>query len=235
MPHVSAPLPPYCVRISPRAKRVRLVVAPGSGLTVITPKGFDPSLVPGIVCDRLEWVHHHLERLAANETSAPPDRVELRAVDQVFAVRYRTGQARSVRVRRCGPASLEISGDIGRRDLVDAALRAWLKREARRLLPPFLANKAKRFGLEYASVTVRLQRTRWGSCSAKKGISLNAKLLFLPPELARYVLAHELAHTKHLNHSAKYWRFLESLDPCARALDLALRDARQYVPAWANE
>jgi len=232
---------------------VRLVIAPGSGLTIVTPKGFDPDLIPGIVCDRLEWVNRHLERLAAHAPPAPVTKVELRAVERVFAVRYRNvrsggelaGRAGNiadgdaldtgnVRVRRCGPASLEVSGDIERRDLVDAALRIWLRREARQLLPSLLAGEARLFSLSYSSVTVRLQRTRWGSCSAKGGISLNAKLLFLPSELAHYILAHELAHTKHLNHSATYWRFLESLTPRAHVLDRALRDARRFVPAWAG-
>jgi len=229
-------LPPYRVRVSPRAKRVRLVVAPGLGLTVVTPSGFDPGLVPNIVTDRLEWINHHLERLATHAAPPPPpvDRVELRAVGYALAVRYRNADAGSVRARRCGPASLEVSGDIQRRDLVDAALRVWLKKEAQTLLPPLLAGLARDFGLGYSSVTVRLQRTRWGSCSAKGGISLNARLLFLPPELARYVLAHELAHTRHLNHSAKYWRFLASIDPDAQASDRALKHARRFVPVWAE-
>jgi len=229
-------LPPYRVRVSPRAKRVRLVVAPGLGLTVVTPSGFDPGLVPNIVTDRLEWINRHLARLAAHVAEPPPpaDRVELRAVGCGLAVRYRNADVGNVRVRRCGPASLEVSGDIQRRDLVDGALRAWLKKEAQTLLPPLLAGMARDFGLSYSAVTVRLQRTRWGSCSAKGAISLNARLLFLPPELARYVLAHELAHTRHLNHSAKYWRFLASLYPDAQALDQILRDARRFVPAWAG-
>jgi len=162
--------------------------------------------------------------------------VDLLAVGMAFAVRYRNArQAGSVRARQCGPASLEVSGDVQCRDLVDMALRAWLKGQARQFLPPLLESSARRFDLEYSSVTVRLQRTRWGSCSAKGGISLSAKLLFLPPDLTLYVLAHELAHTKHHNHSAAYWRFLESLVPDTRALDRALREARLFVPAWANE
>jgi len=168
----------------------------------------------------------------------PPDRVILRAVDMAFAVRYRNAdsarKAQGVRTRQCGPASLEVSGDIARRDLVDASLRAWLKGQAGRLLPPLLAHEAGRFGLGYSSAAVRLQRTRWGSCSVKGTISLNAKLLFLPPELARYVLVHELAHTRHHNHSAAYWDFLASLLPNTPALDRALKDAGPLVPAWAN-
>ncbi|WP_051271906.1 M48 family metallopeptidase [Fundidesulfovibrio putealis] len=257
----SLSLPPYAHRISPRAKRVRLVITPETGLTVVTPPGFDPGLLAGIVMDRLEWVEHHLERAnAARQSPAePPARVELRAVGRVLSVRYRAGSftagrnaqerpgssrmdgaaAREkdlggVRVREQGISTLEVAGNIACRDSVMQALRRWLVREGQRVLPPWLESEAARLGLSYSGTSVRLQRTRWGSCSAKGLISLNARLLFLPEEVAGYVLAHELAHTVHLNHSPAYWRFLERLLPGASQLDRALREARRLVPAWAR-
>lgn len=247
VPAISPSLPAFALRVSARARRVRLVITPESGLTVVTPAGFDPGLVPGIVRERLNWVNHHLDKALAvrQEASLPPASVELRAVGSVLAVRYRAGNrgagvgsdsatAGSVRVRREGFASLGVSGAIACRESVSEALRAWLRREAGRLLPPLLEAEAKRTDLRFSSVTIRLQRTRWGSCSTKGVISLNARLLFLPSELACYVLAHELAHTVHLNHSDKYWRFLESIHPGAQELDRQLRTARRYVPAWAR-
>jgi predicted metal-dependent hydrolase len=251
----SQPLPPYSHRVSPRAKRVRLIITPETGLTVVTPPGFDPGLLPGIVKDRLEWVEHHLERANAARQAPvePPACVELRSVGRVLSVRYRTGSftagrstqerdratARKkdlggVRVREKGIATLEVAGNIACRDSVTHALRRWLVREGQRVLPPWLESEAARLGLSYSGTSVRLQRTRWGSCSAKGLISLNARLLFLPEQVAGYVLAHELAHTVHLNHSAAYWRFLERLLPGASQLDRALREARHLVPSWAR-
>lgn len=228
-------LPPYALRVSPRARNVRLVIAPGKGLTLVVPPGFDASLAPGIVAGRLDWVNRHLERIASmpEPERLPPSSVELRAVERVLAVRYRAGDAASVSVRPAGPSSLCVSGGIACRDSVARALRAWLKREAARELGGMLHVMAARTGLGYSGLTVRLQRSRWGSCSARGGVSLNARLLFLPPELCSYVLAHELAHTVHLNHSPEYWSFLEEIMPEARLLDGRLRSARRYVPWWA--
>jgi predicted metal-dependent hydrolase len=225
---------------------VRLVITPETGLTVVTPQGFDPGLVPGIVRERLNWVNHHLGKAQAvrDEATLAPATVELRAVGSILTVRYRAGNQGSanlspagvgnIRVRNEGSASLGVTGDIACRDSVSQALRTWLKREAGRLLPPLLEAEADRTNLSFSSVTIRLQRTRWGSCSVKGVISLNARLLFLPAELAGYVLAHELAHTVHLNHSGKFWNFLESIRPGALELDRRLRTARSYVPAWAR-
>ncbi|MFP5220709.1 MAG: M48 family metallopeptidase [Acidobacteriota bacterium] len=247
------PLPPYSHRVSARARRVRLVITPENGLTVVTPPGFDTGLLAGIVMKRLDWVEHHLKRALAvrQEAFAPPSTLELRAVQRVWSVRYRASgfsagkSSRTggeppepgtggVRVREQGISTLEVAGNIACRDSVAVALRRWLVREGQRLLPPWLEAEAQRLGLAFSGTSVRLQRSRWGSCSARGLISLNARLLFLPREVAGYVLVHELAHTVHLNHSAQYWRLLERLLPGARKLDRTLREARHLVPAWTR-
>ena len=233
----TAELPQYALRLSPRARRVRLTVCPRRGLTVVIPRGFNPALVPDIVRGRLEWATRHLERVEAlrHEALAPPAAVELAALGRVWSVRYRARPGvRGVRLAASGGDSLEISGDLSGREPVREVLRTWLRREAARHLPPMLDALSTALGLPHAGLTVRLQRTRWGSCSASGAISLNARLLFLPPELARYVMVHELAHTLHLNHSPAYWQALESLLPGAKALDRQLRRARRHVPAWAS-
>jgi predicted metal-dependent hydrolase len=90
--------------------------------------------------------------------------------------------------------------------------------------------------LSFCSVQVRRQRTRWGSCSAKGAISLNLCLLFQSPAVLRYLLCHELAHTEHMNHSARFWRRVEQCEPQYRALDAELlRTGWNRVPQWVLE
>ncbi|MCF7822735.1 MAG: M48 family metallopeptidase [Candidatus Marinimicrobia bacterium] len=67
---------------------------------------------------------------------------------------------------------------------------------------------AEQYGFSYNKISIRHQRSRWGSCSAKNNISLNHKLFFLPTELSDYVLLHELAHTKQKNHGPQFWEIL---------------------------
>jgi predicted metal-dependent hydrolase len=74
-----------------------------------------------------------------------------------------------------------------------------------------LKTLADRFGFAYTGVTVRNQRTRWGSCSACNRISLNVKLVLLPKELMDYVLLHELVHTRQKHHGPEFWRELQTL------------------------
>ena len=78
---------------------------------------------------------------------------------------------------------------------------------------------ATEFGFSYNRLTIRNQKTRWGSCSTKNSLSLNIKLALLPDELKDLILVHELVHTEIKNHGPDFWRKLESIYPDARELD----------------
>ncbi len=88
------------------------------------------------------------------------------------------------------------------RDVVETHLRRLAGTE----LPPRCQELAARHGLTITRVTIRNQRTRWGSCSARGAISLNWRLIQMPPDVADYVILHELMHLKQPNHSRKFWR-----------------------------
>ena len=81
-------------------------------------------------------------------------------------------------------------------------------------------------------VAIRCQRTRWGSCSTRGTVSLNCSLVFLRPEVVHYLFVHELAHTKHMNHSPSFWRLVEKLEPNFRVLDRELLAGWRTVPGW---
>jgi len=83
------------------------------------------------------------------------------------------------------------------------------KLEARKKIISRLYQLARQYGFSYNRVSIRNQRTRWGSCSGKGNISLNIKMVALPPELFDYVILHELVHTRIHNHSRKFWKELD--------------------------
>ena len=98
------------------------------------------------------------------------------------------------------------------------------KEEARKKLGKRLSELAMEHNFQYNRVSIRNQKTRWGSCSSKDNISLNMKLLHLPDQLIDYILLHELVHTRVKNHSQDFWNELETVVPNARIVDKQLRD-----------
>lgn len=95
--------------------------------------------------------------------------------------------------------------------------------EATARLTARLAELAARHGYSYGRVSVRCQKTRWGSCSARNDISLNQKLLALPAELMDFVLLHELVHTRIKNHGPAFWAEMEGVAGNAREKAARLR------------
>jgi predicted metal-dependent hydrolase len=98
-------------------------------------------------------------------------------------------------------------------DAPKQALRAALRAAAARELPPRLMELAGRAGLRVSRVTVRDQRSRWGSCSSRGAIALNWRLLLMPPEVRDYVLWHELMHLRRADHSPAFWKLVAGVCP----------------------
>ena len=83
-------------------------------------------------------------------------------------------------------------------------------RKAIQIFPERTAYFAKRMGVTYNRITIREQKTRWGSCSAAGNLNFNWKLVLMPPEILDYVVVHELAHRREMNHSPRFWAIVES-------------------------
>lgn len=88
--------------------------------------------------------------------------------------------------------------------LTDAQLRD-LKKRASAVIPERVAYFAPMVGVSYGRITIRSQKTRWGSCSSKGNLNFNCLLLLTPPEVLDYVVVHELCHRKQMNHSPRFW------------------------------
>ena len=103
------------------------------------------------------------------------------------------------------------------------AVEEHLRRLAERELPPRVMEYAGIHQLSVQRVTVRGQRTRWGSCSRRGTISLNWRLIQTPPFVSDYIILHELMHLREMNHSSRFWRQVESVCPDYRQAEQWLK------------
>jgi predicted metal-dependent hydrolase len=108
-------------------------------------------------------------------------------------------------------------------------LERYLRRLATQELPAKVMHHAAVNGLKVARVTVRNQKSRWGSCSSTGTLSLNWRLIQTPQFVCDYIILHELAHLRHMNHSTKFWREVESLCPDYPRAKKWLREHRQFL------
>lgn len=106
---------------------------------------------------------------------------------------------------------------------IAAAVKKLEKHHALAVLPERVAFLAEKHGLRYGRVSIRQQKTRWGSCSSENHISLNSRMVVLPEQLCDYIILHELVHTRHKNHGPQFWNMLCQLEPRAREYARALR------------
>ncbi len=225
---------PTRIRHHPRARRIKLRVLRDESVEVVAPPGTAPGAVARALARAEGWIAR--QRAAVRAARLPPDergpfplRLRLAATGQDVAVRYGDAARPSWRWHGTGlyVELPERAPDAARTVLVDA-----LRDRCRAALEPRLHRMADRYGLRPAAVTWRNQKSRWGSCSARGRLSLNVRLLFLAPELADYVLAHELAHLAHADHSPAFWRRVDGMVSGLSRLRVQMRSAPDRVPDW---
>ncbi len=224
------------------------------GLEVVVPPGFDRSEIPGLLREKRRWIERTRRELDAQRALLDPwphdripEKIELQAIGETCTIETLPRDAGRVSARELDGRRILLSGPLDDAERWRAALKRWLVRKARRHLAAWVEREAGVHRLRHGSVSIRWQKSRWGSCSRRGGrragrarppagpsLSLNAGLLFLPPHLARYVILHELCHTERMDHSPTFWARLERIEPQARALREELRSAWRYVPSWVE-
>lgn len=220
---------PFAVRVSPRARRLTARVHVGGRVEIVVPVGVNAHAVRDFVQRFTPWIDR---KVAAMRSFVAP----MEPVPPSIALAF-TGEYLDVEWCRGAGRRLEQRGDRIMVQAPDdsaarALLQSWLKSAAEERLVPQLLQLAADLKYSVSRVSIRCQRTRWGSCSTRGTVSLNCSLVFLNPEVVRYLFIHELAHTKHMNHSASFWRLVEKLEPDYRRLDRELLAGWRTVPAW---
>jgi hypothetical protein len=245
----SPELPPYQVRESARAKHVSIKISVQGDVEVVVPSRFDRAQLPAILAKRRDWILRSQAKLLKDQAHLDdhwqqqrPEALEFRWQSPVqqahpcetWQVIYEaTGSTGAL----CLPIPgnrLKVRGDVDNLSLCQQVLQKWLTHKAHKELVPWLRQLSFDLDLPFKRASVRGQKTRWGSCSSRKDISLNYKLLFLPAELVEYVLVHELCHTRHMNHSRQFWQLVDKKLPGYEPWRQALKTGWQYVPRWVE-
>lgn len=212
MPTISdSELGEITIRRSSKSRSMKATVAPNGQLRITL-----PNYVPLFMAKRM--ISGSRTQLRELLTTRP---------SLIISDGMQLGKSHSLQVRRSNTHSLRRSGnqliltlgpdeqttDQAIVEEVRSELQTILRREAKHHLPHRLRHLAETYGFSYSSLRFTHASSRWGSCNNKQAISLNIGLMKLPFELIDYVLIHELSHTKHLNHSTRFWDEVARADP----------------------
>jgi predicted metal-dependent hydrolase len=200
-----------------RARRYILRVRPDGTLRVTVPRGGSRREAEQFVRKHQRWIRRERDRVrtehAPREWTAGSE-ILLRGALARIAVDACNGSA----IVRYGDRQIAIEAGAELRPAIEADLRELARRE----LVDRLHELAAAHDLVPGAVSIRNQRSRWGSCARNGNIALNFRLVQMPPAVRDYVLLHELMHIRHQNHSRRFWKLVEAVCP-------AFRDAERWL------
>ena len=192
------------LRPSRRASRLSLRISRLKGqVTLSLPLSCPMAQAKNFILEKESWIRAHLADLP-QVAHAGLDRQVPFAGRQLT---IRPGAGRQVVLQG---AHLLVPGN---ESLVPARVKAFLKLQARFALHEAVDHYSERLGRPYGRLTLRDTTSRWGSCSTQGNLNFSWRLIMAPPEVLRYVAAHEVAHLEQMNHSAAFWALVERLFP----------------------
>ncbi len=192
---------------NPRARRYILRLTPDGIARLTVPRGGSLAEAKRFAERQTAWLEKQLLRQAKTPSRPREWLVGTEILFRGQLVRLDAGEPGAVRFETEVVRVPEATGDLRR------AVERHLRQLAARELPPLVLEFAARHGLRVARVSVRNQRSRWGSCSRRGHISLNWRLVQTPVFVRDYIILHELAHLRQMNHSPRFWAEVARLCP----------------------
>ncbi|MAP11448.1 MAG: hypothetical protein CMQ61_05275 [Gammaproteobacteria bacterium] len=226
--HALGEVIPYQWVRSKRRRHTHLVMDDVHGLQLRTPMWVQAGEADRLVATNASWALEVIARRARADADKQPlaSGSRLPLLDRDIEVVIRPANKTRVSLRG---DQLVVAGPEGVQSQLRDLLERWYRGQARGLLWDRALVLGAPLDLKPTGISIRAQKTRWGSCNRNGGLNLNWRLLLLPVELSDYVLAHELCHLRQMNHSPAFWALLRELMP-----DYAAREARLNVIRGAN-
>ena len=220
----------YTIRESARARWISASVRPETGVVVTVPRSARRDEVARFVLRHRGWMLKQANRLASLASRIPcrwPYGPTLPYLGREHHVVIEPGDSSRVEGLREGRLIVRVASPTI--PAARLALKRWYMAEALRWCTVSAATLARQLGISYRRLTVRDQRTRWGSCSTSGALSFNYRLVMAPLVVLEYVVLHELCHRIELSHSRAFWRLVSAHRPSYREAIAWLRTDGPYL------
>jgi predicted metal-dependent hydrolase len=200
------------LRIVENARATRLTLridADGQGLRVTVPPGMQMTEVDRFLLRHQGWLEKRLQKVPDQPAVRPGVKIPIRGVPHLIVYEAGTRGTAEIRQLTEGPALIV----HGERHHLQRRVADFLKREAKREIEPLVAKHTQKAGRRAASIRFKDTSSRWGSCSAAGNLSFSWRIMMAPPPVIDYLVAHEVAHLREMNHGPKFWALCRELCP----------------------
>jgi predicted metal-dependent hydrolase len=207
----------YILKFSQKAKHLRMQIKNRGELEVILPRGLQISDAEIFLRKKSEWVKKHINKRkqSGNKYYLLGEEIKVVQYYELFIKRHKISFKND---------NLSIISPAGSQDKLEMIFENWLRRLAKKSLIGRVQKISDRLNFALCKVSIRSQKTRWGSCSTNGNLSFNYNLLRFRKEVVDYVIIHELCHLKEMNHSEKFWKLVEGFCPDYKKLRKELKD-----------
>ena len=201
---------PLIITENPRAKRLTLRIQPGGrGLKVTVPPHISENEVTDFVERNRGWLNSKLDLVPDKPEVREGIKIPIRGVNHLIVRQSGRGITHTI-MGDDGSARMVVYGD---EKFLPRRVADFLKKEARREIEGLVAHHSKKVGRAAKSIRFRDTSSRWGSCTSDGRLSFSWRIMMAPPQVINYLVAHEVAHLKEMNHSANFWALCKELCP----------------------
>ena len=195
----------YSIKKSNRAKFIRIRINIDGGIELVVPRFVNLRTAEKFLLKKKEFLYKHFKLVNNRQNRYYYLGNEIKII-----------KSNDIDLSYNGPALrgnklyINAQGTIVN---VEDEYRRWLKGQAERYIPVRVKEFSEKYKFNYNRITIRSQKSRWGSCSSKNNLSFNYKLMYFNSKIIDYVIIHELCHLREMNHSKEFWKIVEGMMP----------------------
>jgi predicted metal-dependent hydrolase len=207
----------YTHKTHPRSRSIKIKIESSGEVVVVTPKRVSQRSIDAFIQQQAVWINQHLAKIKLKKNSSETDTTVM-----LFGKKYQKTMITTGEI----PRGVSIKGNqllisIPNLDMAPSHIQEkqqtyierFLKNTAEQYIVPRTHQLAKIMNTQFGTITLRQQKSRWGSCSSQGNLNFNWRLIHAPTEVIDYVIIHELAHRHHMNHSSAFWHLVAQYDP----------------------
>lgn len=210
---------PLLIQRNSRARRISLRYNPVDRQLALTlPKSVSVNEGMDFFNHKKDWLAETLKSLPKHVPFKPG------AIIPVMGKKYRIRYEAELSGRSMVKAEDDILYVTGPKDQIARHVQDWIKKQVRKKITTIAESKAELIGRKVRRITLRDTRSRWGSCSSQGRLSFSWRLAFAPPSVLHYIVCHEVAHMREMNHGPAFWRLVARICPSWASNDQWLKD-----------